>query len=77
MEEKYLVISRCEDEPYVEFLTKEELQTRITQDWEKYEFLEKLPNTDLNYFPSRSVFIFKGELIIPKAEKFVTKWKIK
>jgi hypothetical protein len=77
MEEKYLVISRCEDEPYMEFLSKDELQKRIIEDWKKYNFLNEIRNDNLNYFPARSVFIFKGEIIIPKAEKVVTKWTIK
>ncbi len=76
MSEQYVILERLEDEPSSSIISKENLEKRMNDgDFKGYNFLEVIP--DLEYFPPRSVFIFKGSIIIPKAEKVVTKWKIR
>ena len=72
---KYLTISRCEDEPYAAFLTREQLEQKLKEEWKDYEFLNSAP-CDLMSFPSKSVFIVKGEIIVPKPKKVFTEWVV-
>lgn len=79
MNNKYLVISRTEDEPSAHILlSKAALEKLLNEKYnEGYSFLKSsdLPR-DLNYFPSWSVFIMEGEIRIPTAVQEVTKLKI-
>jgi hypothetical protein len=72
---KYLTISRYEDEPYAAFLTQEQLEQKLKEEWEDYTFLNSAPG-DLMNFPSKSVLIVKGEIIVPKPKKVVTEWVV-
>jgi hypothetical protein len=78
MSEKYFFIERMEDEPSCGFLSKQTLETKLKELMDTsypYNFLKELPR-DLSYCPSNSIFIMRGEVVIPKAEKVVTKWKV-
>jgi hypothetical protein len=74
MATKYLTIYRNEDEPRMEMLNEAQLKVNLKEDWSNYDFLDHLPN--FMSFPSRSVFIFKGETVIPQPVQQVTEWKI-
>jgi len=72
---QYLTINRCEDEPHIELLEKAEVEKRLAGEWNGYTIIQTLPS-DLNYFPSRSVFVFGGEIVIPKQVAIATKWEL-
>jgi len=69
---EYLVMSRGDDEPHTYIMSEKQLRQHL--DESKYSFLDKPPEFDR--FPSNSVFIFKGEIIIPKVKEKVTEWEI-
>jgi hypothetical protein len=71
---KYLVLSRCEDDVHTSLLSKEQLEERLGDDWKGYDFLAKPPN--IENMPSKSLFIFGGDVVIPQAEQVVTKFKV-
>ena len=70
----YLVIARCEDAPKLLYLTEEEINRYLAEDWHEYAFLSQPP--DLFTFPPRSVFIHKGEIVRPRPVTTVTNWKL-
>ena len=75
MNEKFLVMERCEDEPSCSLITKEELVQRLNNgEFNNYAFLKNPP--DLANFPSYSVFVFSGLVAIPQAQEKVTVWTI-
>lgn len=76
MKEKYLMISRCEDEVYSAFYTKEELLRMLNVGFRDCTFLEQLPVNGLEQFPAMSAIIIKGNVVIPKPEKIVEIWEI-
>jgi hypothetical protein len=73
---EYLVISRGDDTPSVEWLGSSELKERINDDfyWGKYETLKEI--VEIEKFPARSLFIVKGTLITKKPVEVVTQWKL-
>jgi hypothetical protein len=72
---KFLTIHRNEDEPYLEILSREELEHRLNGEWAKLLIITTIP-TSLMVFPSHSLFIFKGEITTPKPVQVATKWEI-
>jgi len=73
---KYLIISRYDDEPYMEFLTQTQLEQKLSTEWSNgYTFLSEAPR-DLMDFPSKSIFIIKGEIIVPTPKEVVKVWTI-
>lgn len=73
---KYFCISRCEDEPYFEILTENQVKTRLTDDWKDYEHLKGDEVFDLYSFPSHAVLIIKGDIVIPQKVNVVTEFKL-
>ena len=69
---KYLVISRGQDNPHIEIVAKETLEKALAAEWADKEFLSSEP--DLEYMPADSLFIFKGEVVIPKPVQTVTRY---
>ena len=73
----FIVISRCEDEARVEILSEKKLKDQLDDgDYSGYTFLDSLPDSDLNYFPSESVFIMEGKVVVPEAVTEVTKYRL-
>ena len=79
---EYFIISPGEDGARVEQMDKEELLKRITRseeedttDYGDVDFLEKIEETDPNYWGD-NILIIKGEIVKPKAVKVVTKLEI-
>lgn len=70
----YLVIVRCEDAPKLLYLLEEEVNRYLAEDWHEYDFLGQPP--DLFTFPARSVFIHKGQVVVPKPVHTVTSWTL-
>jgi len=70
---KYLVIAQGEDGPYVAYLTQDELQERLKEEWNGWKFLSS-PPTDLQY-GIKQLFIMEGNVVVPKPEQVVTSWK--
>ena len=71
----YFIMFRNEDEVCVRWMASEELQDALVNDWIGWEFLREIPN-DLDGFPSKSVFIIKGEVVIPRQKVVVKEWSI-
>ena len=67
----YFVIWRDQDEPGIKFMSKSELRRFLS---ENYAFLKDAP--EIEEFPSKSVFILKGSVVIPQARRHVTEWEI-
>jgi hypothetical protein len=73
---EYLVVSRGNDEPSIEWLGSSELKERINDEfyWGKYETLKEV--VDLEKFPARSLFVVKGTIITKKPVEVVTQWQL-
>lgn len=73
---EYLVISRGDDEPNVEWLGSSELKERINDEfyWRKYETLKEV--VEIDKFPARSLFIVKGTIITKKPVEVVMQWQL-
>jgi len=79
-EEKYFLLSRCEDEVDAKIITKSELEEKI-EEMAKYDsrpvtFLSEFPENGLEYFPAHSWLIIKGKIIIPKPITRITEYEI-
>lgn len=73
---KYITLSRCEDEPHFEIIEKKKLEKQFNDgEYEGYDFLTRYDG-DLMEFPSNSILIIKGEIIIPKAKQVVKEYEI-
>ena len=73
--QKYVTISRCEDEPYFRILTRKEIEENLKEEWAEYEFLSDVPS-NLYEFPINSVFISKLEIVIPQPKEVVKEWQV-
>lgn len=71
----YIVISRCGDEPHIAVLSTSELTDLLADDWKGYKFLDDA-DVDLAEFPSYSVLIIKGKVIVPKPKTVVTEYTL-
>jgi hypothetical protein len=71
---EYLVISRGGDQPDVQIMSKEELESLLLEEWRDYTFLNTVP--DLEYMGENEVFIFRGEKVNPRPVSQVTKWEV-
>lgn len=82
----YFLITSGEDGLTVERLTETELLERIEPDengdsyyGEALEFLSKMPDVESGCFvgvEDNAVVLIKGEIIVPKATKVATKYKL-
>lgn len=74
----YLVLSRREDEPHLEVMSKDELEKQLNDgEFYKFQFLEPHQVTgDINEFPARSVLIFKGAAVKPEPVHKVVEYKL-
>jgi hypothetical protein len=71
---KYLVISRYDDTPSISMMTESDILQSLKEDWNGFKFLSE-PG-DIEYFLNKSVFIFKGEVIIPQPVQIITEYKL-
>lgn len=58
-------------------LTQDELNQRLNAEedgYKNYRFLDDIP--DLEYFPSKSIVVIKGEIVQPKVEEVVTRLSV-
>ena len=78
MEEKYIVISRNEDEPRLEIYTKSELEKALNDgDFLGYEFVEAEDiSGDLDNFPGKTAVFFKSTEFKPNAVEKVTAYQV-
>lgn len=81
IEEKYFMISSCEDGPGFQVLTREELlkhlQETIDEEIEtNYIDDASTIDGDLMYFPNCSTLIIKGRVVAPIAVKVTKKLEI-
>ncbi len=74
---KYFVLSRCEDEVMVNEFNKKTLIDWLNDDAQEIDtkFLKCIPY-DLNYFPSTSAVIIKGDIIIPQPVNKITEYEV-
>jgi hypothetical protein len=74
--EKYLVISRCEDEPHIQYMPKEEVIRYLNDDWAEYDTIteEQMKDVSLDQFPARSVLIMCGKICQKIPVTQVTQW---
>lgn len=71
----YIVLVRDEDEPYISELSADRLKELLKEDWNSYKFLEA-SDFELARFPTCSLLIVQGEVIIPKPVSTVTEYKL-
>lgn len=73
MGEKYFVVLRREDEPDFQVMDEKTLRKFLNNPDNRVEdlhFIDKVSDRmDLEYFPSNSVLILRGEIVIPKPKK--------
>lgn len=75
--EKYFVICNSNGDTTIHVLDKETLLKGIEENyWGSMEFLNKIPDSDTNYWGD-SVVIIKGEIVTPTPLITVTKFDIK
>ena len=75
----YIVIARCEDEPFVEtYEHKDDLENELLNGFgDGYKFLDKVPDDqDITSFPAMSAVIIKGKIIKPKIVTTVTGYEV-
>jgi hypothetical protein len=73
----YTVISRCEDELNFDILSKDQLLKRLKEEFaEGYEFLDDLHTHNLEEFPSMSVMIIEGGIVVPKVKKVAVEFEL-
>jgi hypothetical protein len=77
MTEQYYVISQNDDgEASVNVLTKEQLNQRLSEnEYRNYDCVSKVPKGYIEEW-GKNMVIIKGELVVPKPIKQVTKWEI-
>lgn len=87
----YLVISRCEDEPHIEwFDSKEALLADLNEeleDWDEegdgpenmaYHYVERGCDTPpFDEWPSRTKLVIKGEVVVAKPKQVVKRVDVK
>jgi hypothetical protein len=75
---KYLVISRCEDEPYLHYFIESNLRKALNDGvFEGHKFLNQSDwDGNIMEFPSHSVIIFCGDTVIPTPVKKVTEYRL-
>jgi hypothetical protein len=73
----YFVISNSEGDTRVSMVTKQELLTRINENyWGEREYLSEIPDElDTNYW-GNNVLIIKGEVVSPVAKEKVIEYEI-
>ena len=81
MMNRYLVISRCEDESHLQYMNEAEVATALNDEWRDYKTVEEdqlLKNqySFLEHFPSNSVLIMYGKLCQKQAVEKVVEWKL-
>ena len=78
--ENYFVINNSDGDTFVEDVSKEELIARLN-DGDYYggkdgvQFLDVILEEDTNYWRNK-ILIIKGEIVVPKAEKVVERYKL-
>ena len=80
MDNKYLVISRGEDEPYIQYMNEADVISALNFDWSGYktitEEILKEGYSFLEHFPANSVLIMCGKLCQKQAIEKVVEWKL-
>jgi len=80
--EMYLVIFRCDDEPHIKYMPKEEVIKSLNDEWAKFSSSvtyssiteEQMKGVSLDHFPARSVLIISGKLCQKIPVTQVTQW---
>lgn len=79
----YLVISRCEDDPDLFWYeTKEALMRHIADELQSnlgqsYVFIEDPKQIPALYmWPSKTLLVVKGDLVVPKPREIVKEWDV-
>ena len=81
MDKKYLVISRCEDEPYIQYMTEADVVMALNDEWREYKTITedqivKEQHNFLLHFPARSVLIMCGKLCQTHPIEKVVSWRL-
>lgn len=81
MSNSYFVISRCEDDMHGQVCTKEDVAKMFNEgDYDGYRCVQpqdvKKVLSRLDSFPSHSVLVIKGEVIVPTPKDIVKTWEI-
>jgi len=73
----YFVIMNSEGDTSVHKMTKEELLTRLEEEYwgSNPQFINQIKQADTNYWGD-SMMIIKGEMVEPYAEETITKYEI-
>lgn len=73
---RYFIIGRNEDEPFMSSMDKDELIKRLSENyWGNVKFMTEYPH-GLCEFPPYSIFIMKGEIVVPKPKKVVETYEV-
>lgn len=75
----YFLIYQNDKEATVKKVTEKELQEMLKEMVENEEeviFISKIESTDPAYWEENASLLIKGEIIVPKPKKFVTKYEI-
>lgn len=74
----YVVISRLEDEPTIELIPAAALLTMLNHEgsFAGYKILKEIPSIDLQEFPSKSLLIIEGKIIVPKVKTVVKEFEL-
>jgi len=74
---RYFVIRNSEGDTYVESLSREVLQERLSEGYygSDIDYLSTVPEMDTNYW-GESMLIIKGEIAVPQAVQKVTEYKL-
>ena len=74
---RYFVIRNSDGDTYVESLSRETLQERLSEGYygSDIDYLDSVPGMDTNYW-GESILIIKGEIAVPQAVQTVTEYKL-
>ncbi len=73
----YAVIRNTEDGVRVDFLSKEDLEQRLNEQYYgRMKISTKLPDTVDEYFADDTLVIVKAELVQPKPVTVITKYEV-
>jgi hypothetical protein len=72
----YFVIRNSDGDTYVDEVSEEVLQLRLTEEYYGPRgFLKKIPGNDTNYW-GNNILIIKGSIVVPQAVQTVTEYKL-
>jgi hypothetical protein len=75
----YLVIWTTSDDMFTVHLTEEEILGRLNDpddNWGELRFLDKMPDKNVEQWPTNSMLIIRGDIVVPKPKQVVTEYEL-